>query len=81
MQDNKCPLRMPFRGTVCRRPDRQIDALSGILRQPFCKGPLTQLGIRKRGALVFHTAELHEHPYQVASALASTTADLRAAAS
>jgi hypothetical protein len=48
---NKCPLRMPYRGTVCLRPDRQIDALSGILRQPFRKSPLTQLGIRKRGAL------------------------------
>jgi hypothetical protein len=81
MQANKCPLSMPYRSTVCLRPERQIDALSGILRRPFSKSPLTPLGISKEGRFVFHAAELHEHPYRVASALASTTADLRAAAS
>ena len=34
-----------------------------------------------RGRYVFHAAELQEHPHRVASALANTTADLRAASS
>jgi len=73
MQANKCPLRMPCRGTVCLRPDRQIDA---VLHASF--HPIRYTNEER---FVFHTTELHEHPYRVASALASTTADLRAAAS
>ena len=40
-----------------------------------------ELHRQTRGRYVFHAAELQEHPYRVAFALANTTADLRAASS